>query len=161
MFSIIAIHYCCNWRCKYEDTEYYGFSNVLNISIYSSVRPQCSELFILYRWHTGPPGIHELENNICAIRCKKMNLWAAWFVFFFYFSRYMCILNLSQTLLGIIWLKSEIHNPLSWSKMPPGRRAFLPSLRRKFITVYMRTQQISLSCKGEGNSFPLVVFISN
>lgn len=64
----------------------------------------------------------------------------------------MCISNLSQTVLGIIQLISEIHNPLSLSKM---------TLSGENNTVWMRTQQISLSCKGEGNSSPLVVFISN
>lgn len=64
MLSIIAIHYHCNWKCKHDDTKYYGFSNILNISICSSVRLQWSELYILYIWYTGPPGTHELENII-------------------------------------------------------------------------------------------------
>lgn len=72
----------------------------------------------------------------------------------------MCILNFFS---GVGWncrLISEIHNPLSLSKMSPERRAFLPFLKRKLVTVWNRIQQISLSYKGKGNNSPLVVFVS-
>lgn len=85
---------------------------------------------------------------------QKRNLWSASFLF----GRCMCILNLSQTLLGIVWLKYEIYNLVSLSKMSPERRAFLPFLRRKLITLWVRTQKICLSCKWEWNRSPFIKY---